>query len=93
MSPGPLDEAGKAVGGFMDAMKSQPIMLGLVVMNLAMVVMLYVVIRFAQDQRRTEFDMIFKSQSEVQQLLAQCVVPPQQHGGFELPLPRPRPAE
>jgi len=59
----------------MDAMKSQPVMLGLVVMNLAMVGMLYVVIRFAQDQRRNEFDLIYKSQSEVQRLLAQCVIP------------------
>jgi hypothetical protein len=56
-------------------MKSQPIMLGLVVMNLAMVVMLYVVIRFAQDQRRTEFEMIFTGQREVQQLLSTCIVP------------------
>ena len=75
MNPGPLDEAGKAASGFMDAMKSQPVMLGLVVMNLAMVIMLYVVIRYAQDQRRTEFEMIYKSQSEVAQLLARCVIP------------------
>jgi hypothetical protein len=81
MNPGPLDEAGKAVGGFMDAMKSQPVMLGLVVMNLAMVIMLYVVIRYAQDQRRTEFEMIYKSQSEVAQLLARCVVPPKDGDG------------
>lgn len=72
---GPLNEAGKAASGFMDAMKSQPVMLGLVVMNLAMVIMLYVVIRYAQDQRRTEFEMIYRSQSEVAQLLARCVVP------------------
>jgi hypothetical protein len=71
VNPGPTEIA----TGFMDAMKSQPVMLGLVVMNLTMVGMLYVVIRFAQDQRRNEFDLIFKSQSEVQQLLAQCVIP------------------
>lgn len=75
MNPGPVEEAGKVAGGFLDAMKSQPIMLGLVVMNLAMVVMLYVVIRFAQDQRRTEFEMIFTGQREVQQLLSTCIVP------------------
>jgi hypothetical protein len=75
VNPGPVEEAGKVAGGFLDAMKSQPIMLGLVVMNLAMVVMLYVVIRFAQDQRRTEFEMIFTGQREVQQLLSTCIVP------------------
>jgi hypothetical protein len=75
VNPGPVEEAGKVAGGFLDAMKSQPIMLGLVVLNLAMVVMLYVVIRFAQDQRRTEFEMIFTGQREVQQLLSTCIVP------------------
>jgi hypothetical protein len=75
MNPGPLDEAGKAASGFVDAMKSQPVMLGLVVMNLAMVVMLYIVLRIASEQRRTEFEMIFKQQGEVQQLLASCIVP------------------
>ncbi len=78
MNPGPIHDAGKAASSFMEAMKSQPVMLGLVVMNLAMVGMLYVVIRFAQDQRRNEFEMIFAQQKEVQQLLSQCVVP-QQH--------------
>ena len=85
MNPGPVEEAGKVAGGFLDAMKSQPVMLGLVVMNLAMVAMLYVVIRFAQEQRRTEFEMIFSGQREVQALLAACVVP--------LPPPRPDPTE
>jgi hypothetical protein len=75
MNPGPLEEAGKVASGFMDVMKSQPIMLGLVVMNLAMVVMLYVVIRFAQVQRNDEFDHIFQQQSEVVKLLSRCVVP------------------
>lgn len=75
MNPGPAEEAGKAVGSFMDAMKSQPVMLGLVVMNLALVGMLYVVIRFAQTQRETEFKMIFAQQGQVQQLLSQCIIP------------------
>jgi hypothetical protein len=75
MNPGPLDEAGKAVGGFMDAMKSQPVMLGLVVMNLAMVFMLYFALTSSLSARKNEFDLIFKQQSEVAQLLARCVVP------------------
>jgi cytoskeletal protein RodZ len=50
-------------------------MLGLVVMNLAMVGMLWFVLRFAQDARKTEFELIFSSQKEVQQILAHCIVP------------------
>jgi hypothetical protein len=75
VNPGPLDEAGKAASGFMEAMKSQPVMLGLVVMNLAMVGMLYATLRYGQEQRKTEFQMIFQQQSEVQKLLSACVVP------------------
>jgi len=75
MNPGPLEEAGKAASSFMDAMKAQPIMLGLVIMNLAMIGMLYFVLSFANKSRATEFDLIFKQQSEVAQLLARCVVP------------------
>jgi hypothetical protein len=75
MNPGPMEEAGKAASGFMDAMKSQPVMLGLVVMNLAMVGMLWYTLRFAGDARKTELGLIFKQQSEVQQLLASCIVP------------------
>jgi hypothetical protein len=76
MNPGgPVEEAGKVASGFMDAMKSQPVMLGLVVMNLAMVAMLWYTLRFAADARKTEFEMIFMQQREVQQLLSSCIVP------------------
>jgi hypothetical protein len=37
--------------------------------------MLWFTLRFAQEARRTEFELIFNSQKEVQQLLARCVVP------------------
>jgi hypothetical protein len=75
MNPGPVEEAGKVAGGFMEAMKSQPVMLGLVVMNLAMVAMLWYALRFAAEARKTELGMIFTQQREVQQLLAGCLVP------------------
>lgn len=71
MNPGPTEVA----TGFLDAMRSQPVMLGLVVMNLAMVAMLYTVLRFTQEQRTLEFDLIFKAQADVRQILSLCVVP------------------
>ena len=76
MNPGPVDDAGKVASGFMEAMKSQPIMLGLVIMNLAMVAMLWYALRFAAEARKSELGMIFTQQREVQQLLAAgCAVP------------------
>jgi hypothetical protein len=59
----------------MTAMSSNPVMLGLVVMNLAMVGMLWFVIKVAQDMRKSEFEMIFAQQKEVQQILTRCIVP------------------
>jgi cytoskeletal protein RodZ len=72
---GAVEETAKVASGFMTAMSSNPVMLGLVVMNLAMVAMLWFVLRFAQEARKTEFDLIFSSQKEVQQILARCIVP------------------
>ena len=72
---GPAEEAAKVASGFMTAMSSNPVMLGLVVMNLAMVGMLWFVIKVAQDMRKSEFEMIFAQQKEVQQILTRCIVP------------------
>jgi len=72
---GAVEETAKVASGFMTAMSSNPVMLGLVVMNLAMVGMLWFVIKVAQDMRKSEFEMIFAQQKEVQQILTRCIVP------------------
>jgi hypothetical protein len=72
---GAVEEGAKVASGFVTAMSSNPVMLGLVVMNLAMVGMLWFVIKVAQDMRKSEFEMIFVQQKEVQDILTRCIVP------------------
>lgn len=65
------EEAGKAVSGFMDVMKSQPLSLALVVMNLALLGMLWSISSKGDSQLQT----VLAHQDKVQELLARCVVP------------------
>jgi hypothetical protein len=86
MSPGPVEEVGKAASGFMTAMSSQPIMLGMVMIVLALIGMLFMTLRAASEARKNEFELIFRQQKETQDILSRCVVvPPQQRGDIDLP--------
>lgn len=64
-----------SVNQAIDAMKTSPVTLGMVILNLAMIGMLFYVLRYVSESRRQEFEMIFASQKEVQQLLANCSAP------------------
>lgn len=72
---GSADEAGKAVAGFFDALKTQPLSLALVVMNIALLALLYFLMSGASADKKTELQMVFESQKDVRQLLARCVIP------------------
>lgn len=72
MNPGPVEEAGKVAGGITEALKSVPLALSLVVMNIALLVVLFIVIKYAHDNRRLDRE----AEQELQQLLSHCVVPP-----------------
>ncbi len=73
---GTTEEAGKAVNSFLDIMKSQPLSLALVVMNILLLMLLWSVYNSADKARQDEMSMIFKAQSDMQILLSRCVVPP-----------------
>ena len=76
MSPGVSEEVGSTARSFMQTMGTQPVMLGMVIVVLAMIGMLWFTLRFAAEARKTEFEMIFKQQSEFANLLARCTVVP-----------------
>jgi hypothetical protein len=76
MNPGPVEEAGKAVGSFMDSMKAQPLSLALVVMNVCLLGMFYLILEKVSEARAREFLAIQNEQKEVRDLLARCVVQP-----------------
>jgi cytoskeletal protein RodZ len=83
MSPSIPEEVGSTARGFITTMSSQPVMLGMVIVVLAMIAMLWYALRYAAEARRNEFEMIFAAQKDVQQLLVHCVLP------TELMPPRP----
>lgn len=68
MNPGPVEEAGKVAGGFIDAMKTQPLALALCIMNLGLMFLFYVIANTAGHR----FDVILEQQKEVQKLLYNC---------------------
>ena len=69
---GPVEEVGKAAGGFIEALKREPLSLALVVMNLALLVMFYVILMGLTKQRASEITQLHQEQKEVRELLARC---------------------
>lgn len=76
MNPGVGEEIGSTARGLITALGSQPVMLGMVVIVLAMISMLWYALRFSAEARKAEFEMVFAQQKEVQELLSKCIVPP-----------------
>lgn len=98
MTPGPVEEVGKATGLFMQIMKDQPLSLALVIMNLALLGLFYVIMDRVSHTREREINQLHQEQKEVRELLAKCVVPPPRAGLSDnraemIPLPMPRPSE
>jgi hypothetical protein len=67
-----LQEGGRAVNSFMDAMKSQPLSLALVVMNIGLLGFLYYDGIVAHDERKTEMELLYKNRTEMAELLYRC---------------------
>lgn len=106
MNPGgPVEEAGKVAGTFMDVMRGQPLALALAVMNMILLALFFFIAKTASENRRYEFNSILETQKEVQKLLYNCTplaslpgkryVPQssESHPAELTPLPEPRPPE
>lgn len=72
MNPGAIEEGAKAAGTFMEALRSQPLSLALVVMNLALIGFLYYEHANLNSERKGELDLLYQNRQEVAVLLAQC---------------------
>jgi hypothetical protein len=91
-----MGEAGKAAGSVIDALKTQPLVLALVVMNFALIGFVYVQNSTFTTQRQENVKLFLNVQTEVQKLLAQCVIPlpPDRRSDLlpePIPLPVPKP--
>jgi len=75
MNPGLSEEAGQTARGFIDAMKSQPATLALIVGNVAMLVFLFYALHAAAQFRDSMIKTNFEQQIRMAEILSKCVVP------------------
>jgi len=66
------EEAGKAAGDIISSLKSYPLILSLVLMNLGLLGLMYVIAGKSSETRQREFTMIFDNQKEMMELIAKC---------------------
>lgn len=75
MTPGPVEEAGKVAGTFMDIMRAQPLSLALVIMNLALLAFFWVILDRVDSHGRQRDAQLLADQKEIRELLSKCIVP------------------
>lgn len=75
MNSGLTEEGGKTIRTFMDVLKQEPISLALVVMNIALLIIFYIVIQAAGTTRAREVAMIYENEKRNSELLAKCIDP------------------
>jgi hypothetical protein len=68
MNPGLSEEAGKTARSVVDALKSEPLSLALVVMNVLLLALFFYVIKTSTDVRHRDADRML----EMSKLLANC---------------------
>jgi hypothetical protein len=73
---GAVEEVGKATGGFIEALKREPLSLALVVMNLSLLGFFWLILNAVAAQREREVNLLYEDKKEVRELIAKCVVPP-----------------
>ena len=69
-----LEEGGKAVNSFMEAMKNQPLALALCVMNFMLLGFLYYGGVNAHKEREREMELLYENRKFVGELLARCTM-------------------
>jgi hypothetical protein len=74
-----LQEGGRAVSSFFEAMKSQPLALALCVMNVGLLGFLYYSAVEAHGERNKEMELLYENRREMAQLLYKCSPQTDQH--------------
>jgi len=82
---GPIEEGAHALSGVVDALKTQPALLGSLVINIALAGLLYYLAAGASASRERIIAQVFENGKAVQELLAKCVVPDKHTEGVEEP--------
>ena len=72
---GVSEEAGKAVGGVLEVMKAQPLVLGLLLVVFSLIGFVYVQESQFNSMRAQNVALFVDVQKETQKILSQCIVP------------------
>lgn len=70
-----IQGATQVAGGFVEALKREPLSLALVLMNLALLLFFYVLLDRVATQRKDEIALLYSDHKEVRELLSKCIVP------------------
>jgi hypothetical protein len=76
LNAGPAEEVGKVATSFIDAMRSQPSVLALIVVTFGMVGYVYYQGMSFEAARRENVASVIKMQADMSRLIAQCVQAP-----------------
>lgn len=68
----PIGEAGETARSLIDKLSASPVVLALVVINLALCGLLYWQAVIGERERGKELELLYKNRTEVGQLLLQC---------------------
>jgi len=79
MANGPVAEAGQTARSLIDAFRGQPLSLALVVMNLALLGLLYWSAVVAERERTLSLKLLYENRTFVGNLLARCSGAPNQN--------------
>jgi hypothetical protein len=71
-----MNERGGNIAGILDAMKAQPLILGLLLVIFALIGFVYLQEGQFNSMRAENVKLFVDVQKETQKILAQCVVPP-----------------
>jgi hypothetical protein len=72
---GPIEEGAKIATGLIDSLKTQPLSLALVLMNICLLGFFWLILTKVAEQRQREVQLLYEDKKEVRELIARCIVP------------------
>jgi hypothetical protein len=82
---GAIEGGVQVATGFIDSLKSQPLSLALVLMNVCLLGFFWLILDRVASQRKEEVELLYQDKRETRELISKCVVPavPQQRTQIE----------
>lgn len=71
---GAVEEGAKVASGVVDALKSQPLSLVMLIINVALVALLWRVAEGVKETREREVALLYDNQKHIAEILSRCVV-------------------